>query len=69
MAINGKGVYPDVTIESTPEHSLLLVLQSHHLRTLSATRFHEIFGFEPVKDEALQVATDTLSAILDMNNE
>ena len=67
-AINGTGVYPNVAVESTPEHSLLLMLQSHHLRHMSPTRFYEIFGFEPVQDEALQVATETLGAILDMNN-
>lgn len=63
-AINGTGVYPDVTVESTTEHSLALMLQMHHLRTLSPTAFQATFGFEPVKDESLQIATDLLDALL-----
>jgi carboxyl-terminal processing protease len=63
-AINGKGVYPDVTVDSSVEHSFMLMLQTHHLRALSPSDFSATFGFAPVADEALQVATETLSALL-----
>ena len=63
-AINGTGVYPDITVESTPEHQVVLMLQKHHLRSHTSEDFTRIFGFAPVQDEALQVATDTLETVL-----
>ncbi|MEN8863427.1 MAG: S41 family peptidase [Lentimonas sp.] len=61
-AINGKGVFPDVAIEHTIERTMLLLLQRHHLRSLSSEEFADIFGFEPVKDEALRVAIQLLDS-------
>ncbi|MGJ8641166.1 MAG: S41 family peptidase [Opitutaceae bacterium] len=61
-AINGTGVYPDITIESTTEQSMLLRLQRHHLRRMSRKQFEEIYGFAPAEDEALRVATQLLGS-------
>lgn len=62
-AINGTGVYPNIQIDSSPEQSLLLMLQEHHLRSLSPEQFTEVFGFAPVNDEALSVAIQMLEAM------
>ena len=34
-AINGTGVYPNVTVERSTEEAILLMLQAHHLRHMS----------------------------------
>ncbi len=61
-AINGTGVYPNVTVESTPEHTVIRRLQVHHLRSLTPERFDEVFGFQPVADEALSLAVQLLTS-------
>ncbi len=61
-AINGFGVYPDVTVEHTIEKTMLLLLQRHHLRSLSPETFQEVFGFAPIEDEALGVAIQLLDS-------
>lgn len=63
-AINGTGVSPNVTVEMQPEDALLLMLQKHHLRTMSPALFAEAFGFEPIEDAPLQVATQMLDAVI-----
>ncbi len=63
-AINGTGVFPDVTVERTTEQTVILRIQSHHLRTMNAAEFTQTFGFAPVKDPALEVAINLLGASL-----
>jgi carboxyl-terminal processing protease len=63
-AINGIGVYPDVTVERSADESILLMLQAHHLRTMSAADFTKAFGFAPVEDSQLLVAVQILDALI-----
>ncbi|MGJ8651802.1 MAG: S41 family peptidase [Opitutaceae bacterium] len=62
-AINGTGVYPNIQIDTTAEQSIILMLQEHHLRNISAEQFTEAFGFAPINDEALRVAIQMLEAM------
>lgn len=61
-AINGTGVYPDITIEYDPQHSMIFTLQKHHLRRMTPAEFEQAFGFAPVADAILQAAVDLLDS-------
>jgi carboxyl-terminal processing protease len=63
-AINGTGVSPDVHVEMQPEDAILLMLQKHHLRAMSAAAFSRAFGFAPIDDAPLQVAAQMLDAVI-----
>jgi len=63
-AINGTGVYPNVTVERNTEEAILLMLQAHHLRNMSDDAFAEVFGFAPVVDSQLLVAEQMLDALI-----
>jgi carboxyl-terminal processing protease len=63
-AINGTGVSPDITAEMAADDSILLILQKHHLRQMSEDVFARTFGFAPVEDSQLKVATEILEAKL-----
>jgi carboxyl-terminal processing protease len=63
-AINGTGVYPDVTVEMDAEEAILLMLQKHHLRKMSPAAFTRAFGFAPVEDSQLKVARQMLTALI-----
>ena len=63
-AINGTGVYPNVTVEMEAEDAMLLMLQKHHLRTMSPAAFADAFGFTPVEDAPLKVASQMLDALI-----
>ncbi len=61
-AINGTGVYPDIPVEMEDTDAILLMLQKHHLRQMSDQAFAKAFGFAPIEDAQLKVATDILEA-------
>ena len=63
-AINGRGVEPDVRVDMQPEDALRLNLQKQHLPGLSAAAFRRAFGFAPIEDAPLKVATQMLEAVL-----
>ena len=63
-AINGTGVYPNVTVERSTEEAILLMLQAHHLRNMSDDTFTEVFGFAPVEDSQRIVAEQMLDALI-----
>ena len=63
-AINGTGVYPNVTVERSTEEAILLMLQAHHLRNMSDDTFAEVFGFAPVEDSQRIVAEQMLDALI-----
>lgn len=67
-AINGTGVYPNVTVERGTEESMLLRLQKHHLRTLSPAAFTQAFGFAPVEDSQRLTAEQMLDALIGTSN-
>ena len=43
---------------------MLLMLQKHHLRTMSPAAFADAFGFTPVEDAPLKVASQMLDALI-----
>ena len=63
-AINGTGVYPNVTVERSAEEAMMLMLQKHHLRKMSDASFAEAFGFAPVEDSQRLVAEQMLDALI-----
>ena len=63
-AINGTGVYPNVTVERSTEEAILLMLQEHHLRNMSNDAFAKAFGFAPVEDSQRLVAEQMLDALI-----
>jgi len=67
-AINGTGVYPNVTVERSTEEAILLRLQAHHLRHMSAEAFANAFGFAPVEDSQRLVAQQMLDALIATNS-
>ena len=67
-AINGTGVYPNVTVERTTEEAILLMLQAHHLRNMSPEAFAQAFGFAPVEDSQRLVAQQMLDALISANS-
>ncbi len=67
-AINGTGVYPNVTVERSTEEAILLMLQAHHLRHMSAEAFTDAFGFAPVEDTQRLVAQQMLEALISANS-
>jgi carboxyl-terminal processing protease len=67
-AINGTGVCPDVTVERSTEEAVLLMLQAHHLRHMSAEAFTKAFGFAPVADTQRLVAQQMLDALIGVNS-
>ena len=66
-AINGTGVYPNITVERSTEEAILLMLQEHHLRKMSDATFTAAFGFAPVKDSQRIVAEQMLDALITTN--
>ncbi|CAA6691397.1 MULTISPECIES: S41 family peptidase [unclassified Lentimonas] len=66
-AINGTGVYPNVTVDRSTEEAILLTLQAHHLRHMSAEAFAKAFGFAPVEDTQRLVAQQMLDALISLN--
>lgn len=63
-AINGTGVYPNVTVERSAEEAMMLMLQKHHLRKMSDASFAKAFGFAPVEDSQRLVAEQMLDALI-----
>ena len=63
-AINGTGVFPSVPVERSTEEAILLMLQAHHLRHMSAEGFTKAFGFAPVEDSQRRMAEQMLDALL-----
>lgn len=63
-AINGTGVFPNVTVERSTEEAILLMLQEHHLRNLTDNAFTKAFGFAPVEDSQRLVAEQMLDALI-----
>jgi carboxyl-terminal processing protease len=68
-AINGTGVYPNVTVQRSTEEAMLLMLQEHHLRNLSNASFTKAFGFAPVEDSQRLVAEQMLDVLVASNVE
>ena len=66
-AINGTGVYPNVTVERSVEEAMMLMLQEHHLRKMSAAAFADAFGFAPVEDSQRLVAEQILDGLIGAN--
>jgi carboxyl-terminal processing protease len=63
-AINGRGVFPDVPVEPRTVEAMRLHVQENHLRTMDAAAFEAAFGHPPARDRALDLAVETMRAVL-----
>lgn len=59
-SISGLGVHPDIVVAVEPHDHGRLVLQQRHAGYLTSAEFRREFGFDPIPDEALEVAEAAL---------